>query len=53
MKSNQFENSRVSEGSMRKGAQKIEDGPRKARDESKAVSRDDARDGAKKKRAGK
>jgi len=46
MRKNQFENSRISEGSMQKGAQKVADGPHKAQDESKAISRDDVRDGA-------
>ena len=31
---------------MQKGAQKVADGPHKAQDESKAISRDDVRDGA-------
>lgn len=45
MPANDFESSRVASGTLRRGAQKLEETSHNAAEESNALSRDDARDG--------
>jgi sporulation protein YlmC with PRC-barrel domain len=46
MPTNRFEDSRIAEGTLGHGANRISDGPHSAPEESRAISRDDIRDGA-------
>ena len=46
MPTNRFENSRIAEGTLGHGANRISETPHAAPEESRAISRDDVRDGS-------